>query len=541
MSSSQQKPDSIKYQKLISDIEEGIIKVPKFQRDFVWSIEKTAQLLDSILKGYPIGTFILWETDERINNIKNIGDIDLPETPDGHKIQYVLDGQQRLTSLFAAYRGAEIQKIGEKKITDYKNIYIDLEKDIDSDDQVVISEKPTGEHISLNEILNFSNSNMLINIKNKYSDQLFEKIHSYSQSFATYDFSIILLRKKDVNSAIEVFTRINTGGQTLTLFEIMSAKTYDESKNFDMQKNWEVFLEEAKKANYETISSSVILQLLSVILSSTKECKRKTILQLNKQKIIDSWDDAISGLKEAIDYFHKTYKITVSQILPYDTLLVAFAYFFHTKGDDPSEIQRKILEEFFWIMSLSHRYSSSTESKLAQDIHRIDSILEGERPSYTDIRVDLDSHKTLMDTGFSAGSSYCKAVLCLLASQVPKDFKTNADVILDNSWLKQANSKNFHHFFPKSYLKGKSDNANSLINITLVSDNLNKRKIGTKSPSVYIKDFSQDNTEIETALNSHFIELNGFGIENDDYDLFLQKRAEKIYEELKKRIEPALS
>ena len=58
----QPKPDSKKYNDLITEIEKGEIKIPKFQRDFVWSLDKTASLLDSILKGYPIGTFILWET-----------------------------------------------------------------------------------------------------------------------------------------------------------------------------------------------------------------------------------------------------------------------------------------------------------------------------------------------------------------------------------------------------------------------------------------------------------------------------------------------
>jgi len=67
MSFEQPKPDSKKYSDLISEIQKGIIKIPKFQREFVWSIDKTAKLLDSILKGYPIGTFIFWQTSERIS------------------------------------------------------------------------------------------------------------------------------------------------------------------------------------------------------------------------------------------------------------------------------------------------------------------------------------------------------------------------------------------------------------------------------------------------------------------------------------------
>src|SRR6056297_2479365 len=139
MNFEQPKPDSKKYSDLITEIQKGIIKIPKFQRDFVWTIDKTAKLLDSILKGYPIGTFILWQTNERINDIKNIGNLDIPDTPDGVKVQYVLDGQQRITSLFAAYRGAQIQKNGEKKTTNYGDIFVNLDVDLDDNDDQVIS------------------------------------------------------------------------------------------------------------------------------------------------------------------------------------------------------------------------------------------------------------------------------------------------------------------------------------------------------------------------------------------------------------------
>jgi len=536
--SKQPKPDSKKYTDLISEIQKGQIKVPKFQRNFVWSLDKTAKLLDSILKGYPIGTFILWETNERLNDIKNIGNLKLPPVPDDIKIQYVLDGQQRITSLYAAFLGAKIQKEGEKKVTDYSNIYVDLDGDIENNDnQIVVSEKPEGTFITLHEVLNFNEN--LLEIKERYSDEQFKKIHQYSQTFSTYDFSTIVLRKEDIDSAIEVFTRINTGGQTLTLFEIMSAKTYDEEQNFDMEDRFQKLLKELEERKYETISSSVILNILSLILSKNKECKRKIILQLDKQAIIDVWDDVISALKESIDYFRSVYRIPVSAILPYDSLLVPFAYFFYFQKEKPKGEQIKFLEEFFWRMSLSFRYSSSTESKLAQDIKRIDKILKGNKPNYDDVKVYLNSPKDLIETSFSAGSSYCKAILCLLAYHEPKDFQDNGKVILDNSWLKVANSKNYHHFFPKAYLrKNNIGNENSLVNITLVSADLNKRKIKAKAPSIYIKEFLDENDDLPTSLKSHLInDLDDFGIMSDDYLVFLEKRANAIFNELKSRIE----
>ncbi|MCE3237647.1 MAG: hypothetical protein K0R24_628 [Gammaproteobacteria bacterium] len=538
MNSQQPKPDSIKYSDLISEIQKGVIKVPKFQRDFVWSIDKTAKLLDSILKGYPIGTFILWQTDQRLNDIKNVGNLEIPDTPDGTKVQYVLDGQQRITSLFAAYLGAQIQKIGEKKTTDYTAIVVNLDKDIRENEEQVITAEPAGKkYLSLCDVLNFSYSKAK-ELSDRFSEEELETINAYSTAFKTYEFSTVVLRKEDIDSAIEVFTRINTGGQTLTLFEIMSAKTYDEVQQFDMQTKWEEFSKELKDIKYEGVSSTVILSILSLVLSRTKECKRKTILELDKQAVIDNWDKAISALKDSIDYFRTTYRIPVSQLLPYDALLVPFAYFFYLNQNKPDGKQRKYLEEFFWRISLSFRYSSTTESRLAQDAKRIDDILNNERPDYSDIKVDLESPQALIDTSFSAGNSYCKAVLCLLAYQEPKDFQDNGKVILDNSWLKVANSKNYHHFFPKAYLKNKTPlNSNSLINITFVSDHLNKRKIGSSSPSQYIGGFKDENDDINKALNSHFIDINGFGIESDDYGTFLQERAKRIYDALKARID----
>ena len=429
--------------------------------------------------------------------------------------------------------GAELTKYGEKKNTNYGDIFVNLEGDIENnDDQIVTHEKPENIHISLQKILNSKFSE----IKKEYSDEYIDKIQEYKETFSGYRFSTIVLLKEDIDSAIEVFTRINTGGQTLTLFEIMSAKTYDEEQKFDMEDRFQKLMKELTE--YNSISSSIILNIISLILSKNKECKRKTKLQLEKQKIIDVWDDVISALKESIDYFRSVYRIPVSAILPYDSLLVPFAYFFYVQKGNPRGMQIKYLEEFFWRASLSERYSSAAESKLAQDIRRIDEILKGNRPNYDDFKVNLNLPIDLIKVGFSAGNSYCKAILCLLAYHEPKDFRDNGRVLLDNSWLKVANSKNYHHFFPKAYLrKNKIENENSLVNISFVKDTLNKKKIGAKAPSIYIQEFLDENDELPTTLKSHLInDIDDFGITSDDYSVFLEKRANIILNELKDRI-----
>ena len=120
----QPEPQSIGMTSLMNDIESGRIKIPQFQREYVWEKKAAAALLDSIAKGFPIGTFILWESQEELRHVRNIGNHNPPTTPSGHVAQYVLDGQQRITSLYTCFKGLSIERNG--KVVDFSEVYVDL-------------------------------------------------------------------------------------------------------------------------------------------------------------------------------------------------------------------------------------------------------------------------------------------------------------------------------------------------------------------------------------------------------------------------------
>ena len=128
-------PQTKTFPSLVNAIEQGQIKIPQFQREFVWTICKSAGLIDSIIKGYPIGTFIFWRTKERLRSVKNIGKQNLPELTQGEFVDYVLDGQQRLTSLFACLKGVTLLKENGIK-NDFSSIFIDL--NAQENEQIVI-------------------------------------------------------------------------------------------------------------------------------------------------------------------------------------------------------------------------------------------------------------------------------------------------------------------------------------------------------------------------------------------------------------------
>ena len=133
-----------KYESLFNEIDTGQIKLPMFQREFVWDKEQSAKLIDSILKGYPIGTFIFWRTKDELRSYKNLGNHELPKTPKGDYVQYVLDGQQHITSLYAIRKGIRLSKEGRE--IDYKDIFIDLDYDATTDDQIIVTDQVEGRH-----------------------------------------------------------------------------------------------------------------------------------------------------------------------------------------------------------------------------------------------------------------------------------------------------------------------------------------------------------------------------------------------------------
>lgn len=522
----------IKYSDLISEIETGQVKIPQFQRKFVWGINSSAKLLDSIIKGYPIGTFIYWRTNERLRSIRNLGNISLPEPKDGEYVNYVLDGQQRLTSLFAALKGLEI-KDGDSKKTDYSNIYVDLKAQ--EEEPIVITDISKNDKNSIIKITDLIEGKLKVLVK--YPEEYHETIEKYKEKIQSYTFSVINLKNATIDVATEVFTRLNVGGKALTLFEIMVAKTFDANRGFDLAEKYDELKEELSNSHYDTIPSATVLQVISIFLE--KECTRKKILKLEKNKFIDIWDEAIDCIKQSVDFF-RSYGIPVSRILPYNALIVPFSYYFHIANKNPTGETKKRLEDFFWRASLGFRYSSGVESKLAQDIDKIANIVNNRSVKY-EWSVNIDEAYVENNGWFSTGKAFIKAILCLYSKQKPKSFDNNLDVIMDNSWLKIASSKNYHHFFPKSWLKKNYGDweyyyVNHIVNITIVDDFLNKRTIKAKAPSEYMLKFKEENEKLASTMKSHLIDTEKDGIWKNDYDKFFYSRLTRIVTELNKMI-----
>lgn len=529
---SQPEPQSVPFPTLINDIEKGLIKIPQFQRDFVWTKEKSAHLIDSMLKGYPIGTFILWKTKETLRTVRNLGNTELPATPAGDFTQHVLDGQQRITSLYAAAKGLKIER--EDRIDDFSLIYIDLAAE--EDEPFVLVEPGDRASDALITVVDLLSAG--IQVLSKYPEEFHARLDRFKQQLTAYSFSIILVKEAPIDVATEIFTRINVTGKPLSLFEIMVAKTFDSDRNFDLAEKYEALIEDMREVSYDTLPPSTVLQTVSAILVG--ECSKKHILKLRKGEFIDVWDDAIQALYTAVDYFRDAYRIPVSALLPYGALIVPFSYFFYKHNKKPKGDMRKRLQDLFWRVSLGGYYSHSLETRLAQDIKRVDRILSDQAATF-DYPVNVSAGFIEENGWFNAGRSFVKAILCLLAYHEPKSFQDGSSVRISNDWLKRANSRNYHHFFPKAFLQKKNYEdwyINQIANITIVDDYLNKAVIRAKPPAKYMESFARDNDNLGATMKSHLIDIDADGVWENDYETFIANRCKAISRELTKRVIP---
>jgi hypothetical protein len=515
------------YPSMIHDIEHGRMKVPQFQRGFVWPKRKSAELLDSVIKGYPVGTFILWRTKESLRSIRDLGGHRLPETPAGDFIEYVLDGQQRITSIYVTIKGLAVERDGVTE--NFADIYLDLEA---TDEGTIVTTDVTGKDPNTYvRVVDLLNKGLLF--LSSYPPEYYNRLEELKRRFDSYLFSTIVLLEAPINVATEVFERINTTGMTLEVFDIMVAKTFDPVRDFDLKEKYDSLIKRLSTVHYGTIPPSVVLQTVSAILANN--CDKKTILNLSKDAFINIWVSATEAIESAVDYFRDFYRIPVSALLPYAALIIPFSYFFHKNRHEPVGDKQRYLQDLFWRTSLGGRYSSSLETRVGQDLKRVDDVLADKLPDY-DYTIDI-SPKFIRENGrFAAGRSYIKAILGIYAYQQPKSFDDNSIVRVDNNKLKQANSRNYHHFFPRAYLNKlipRDPRINHIANITIVDESLNKRQIRDHAPSIYMRKFSQRNPVLKQTMETHLIDI-------DDFDTFFEKRCERISMDLAMRIIPRI-
>lgn len=519
---------------IIKCITDGEYRIPRFQRDFVWDIKKSAALLDSIFKGFPISSVILWKTKNELSEIRDFGGIKIPGRDTGRYISYVIDGQQRLTSLYFSLMGL---KTGSG--SDFSEMCISLIAE--PGEQLVFESLPKDaskdDYVILRDLYNAS----------ALSGPHPQKRLEYYQILLQYTISVIEIDDENLQleEVIEIFERLNLGGKKLNLFSIIAARSYvtpeGDEKGFDLAKEYERVNKILVDNNYGKIGDSTFLQSIAACLIG-KVNKSDILKSLSSDIIVANYQDVEKALFNAIEHLKgQSYGVLVSNLLPYERMLVSFTYFHYKMGNSHiSPQQEQYLVDYFWRCVLSKRYNRSADTNLNTDISKIQKIVDYETPNQDPVVL---SPKTIFENGrFVISSAYVIGMLCLMAQLSPQSFSVGRTINITNDSVSNSAKKQFHHFFPtKSSAILSNDKykaaVNNVVNIVFM-DAITNDQISNRNPSEYISEFEQSNPDFADLLETHYISLNGFGIKTDDYMSFVNSRSKALYNKLCKLIIP---
>lgn len=256
--------------RLVERVNGGEIKIPKFQRGFVWQKPDVIALLESILEGYPIGSLLFWRTEQKLKSERTIEGFVLPPTPDKYPTNYVLDGQQGLTTIYGvlSYKGPRDQ--GHILSVIYDLHEKELRHRQPNDGQWCLP---------LNVMFDFARFNQFQQSLTALPDhdELNAEALRVNETFREYQVPVVTLTERTLADVCPIFESINSTGTKLTVYDLMVAATF--SEDFDLNDEVGALAKAFESKNFE-IAPSSILRTLSAVCRNY--IKKKAILSLRE-------------------------------------------------------------------------------------------------------------------------------------------------------------------------------------------------------------------------------------------------------------------
>ncbi len=515
--------NSQKIDKLIKRIDDGDIKVPAFQRGYVWKQEQIIELMQSIIADYPVGSVLLWEASEKdkLKSTRNIAGYIIPEKAASYPVNYVLDGQQRLSSIYGVFSDKTTQEKGSEKYNpclDIFEIYYDFERS-----DFFPKSEVDSESVHCVYLRNLLDPLRLFDELEKINKSHHQEAKQLSSKFLNYDLPVVTIKNRSRKDVGLIFERINNTGTKLDTIDLMTAWTWTE--DFHLLEAANELTDELEDKGFGNITNKTLLQLISgILIGSTKT---ENILTLNGDLVRDKWKSICEALKRAVDFLASSFDCRHMDFLPFNQQLVVLAKFFSLIGS-PTHDQLDLVRKWFWRTSFSDRYSTGrTTSKMDMDLVAMEDIKNNiktavDRYAYTVTSTEIVRHS------FSKTNPLTRAFLLLLAQLEPKDLVSGGKIDLGKA-LSAYNRKEYHHVFPNAFLtkRGVSKRLRfSIANFCFLPSGSNKR-ISSKMPSDYFFNLVPSG-KFSEILESNMLPLKQDIYKSDNFDEFLERRAELI-------------
>ena len=555
---------------LVDMYKRGELRLPEIQRHYVWQGTRVRDLLDSLYRGYPSGSILMWETDEPVPTREFAIAQDTTAFA-GRKL--LLDGQQRLTSLTAVLNGEPVTVRGRKRPidilfnlehpegppTDVVEIVSDEVSPVTPDDELaddngddadeseagiqeklslrtfVVASKALASQphwISVSHVFKTANDAEILekagieSFKDprfqKYSDRL-KKLRAIKD----YPYVVhVLERSMSYEEVTEIFVRVNSLGAKLRSSDLALAQITSRWQN--LLRELEVFLDECEQ-NWFTIDLGQLVR--AIVVFATKQCLFRTVASTPVDALKAGWEEAKEGLRFAINFLRSNAGIEDESLLSSPMFIHALAAISRVKDNKLTADEQNKLLHWLLVANARGRYSrGSTESLLNEDLNiifrtgDISALMEPVKRQFGRLNVEPGD---LAGRGVNS-PLFSLAYLSLKASGA-KDWYSGLGLSLTHQG--KLHFIQWHHIIPKSLLKEKYETGeiNEIANMAFITGQTNRR-ISNKEASNYLTDIVTK--QGEQALLSQCVPTQTELWDIDRYKDFLQYRRVALAERM---------
>lgn len=571
---------------LVRGVRIGRIGLPDLQRPFVWTDNKVRDLFDSMMKGYPIGYVMIWESPADYETKKNV--IGKNEKIHDEPKELVIDGQQRLTALVAAMYGVVVK---DKNFAD-KEIKISFNPLTREFAVWTPAYERDTEWISrISDVFLAKEQNSIISLRRKFIKEANEgrakkNLGELTEDEETTieasinallnlsDFSLPTLEiqyNADEEAVADIFVRVNSGGQKLTennfiqtLISVYENETSDRINEFSEKSRIP-----ADNTSYNTLlaiePSHLIRMAVGVgfrrarlryayMLLRGKNLKTGKFSEEERQANLDKFKDALDKVMN-LNNWHGFINIVgdagyISNKLIASSNAVVFSYVLYLIAKYDYKLDsislRKCISKWFFMSTITYFYTGSTESEVENQFADLRDVNTAEEfiayidriisTRFTDdyFNLTLPSELNSAAAISPAWNGYIAAQIVLNNPMLFSNTPVSKYFIIGSSGTKNAIDK--HHIFPKHYLEQigytNDRDRNQLANFTYL-DYVTNIDISDKAPADYVNAYRQKlgddgykKTCEQNALPENF--------EKMEYSVFLEKRRQLMAQVVRK-------
>jgi len=533
---------------LLRQINGGEAVLPDFQRNFVWDPNMTMELIISIAENYPAGSLL------RIRNTQNLFAYrefeGSPALNNLKPIYLVLDGQQRLTSLYQAFYG-----VGDSRY------YLNLRSLLDGNDfeDSIFYIRSNHKRIKQYEDFGYQAKELILPLsvlkdgsgeygkwvrkvarlqpnekaRVELEDSL-EHVDSSIQVIDDYRFPVVTLSDSTNAEAVcTIFETLNRTGVKLSPFELLTARFWHQ--NLNLRQKWADAIEKYPIITDFEVDPYYSLQIVSLIARSAPSCKRTDVLNLEKNIVEQYWDDAIDGLGKALKFLQDDCGVLTPLWLPYNTIVVPMAAIFartlKLTGPKVGTARDKV-NRWFWCAIYGQKYESAPNSQSALDFGEVTRWIDGgDVPeSVRSFRFDPAGLRDIT----SRQRAVYRGTIALIMRHRSYDFHSHKPLTLE---VINENHVDDHHVFPNKHLERQGVAPrlrDCVLNHTLIDRTTNIR-ISDRSPSDYLAEIQKErgNARFKELLDSHLLPSEkGSPFWTDDFESFLNWRQDVLFREI---------